>query len=78
MPDRCDNTDLLVAECAHCRDLPEPGREPGGRPVVTITAGYPGRCAGCGEPFPAGSTITADPDGHGWTAECCEEGPHHG
>jgi hypothetical protein len=75
MPDRCVVTELLPDECAHCRRIPDPGREPApARAVVTITAGYPGRCADCGEPFRAGATITADPEGHGWVADCCTGG----
>ena len=75
MADRCTVTDLLSDECAHCRRIPDPGTEPSPRArAVTITAGYPGRCAACGEAFAAGATITVDPDGHGWVADCCDEG----
>jgi len=35
-----------------------------------IPAGHAGRCAGCGEDYPAGTEITHD--GNGWIAvDCC-------
>lgn len=72
---RCEVTDLLTGECAHCRRIPDPGQEPEARRArVTITAGYPGKCADCGDGFEAGATITVDPDGHGWVADCCTVG----
>jgi hypothetical protein len=36
-----------------------------------ISAGYAGKCADCGDWYPAGAMITATPDG--WVAECCTE-----
>jgi hypothetical protein len=72
MPERCEVTELLRGECAHCRP-PEP--KPAPVPASpTIEARYEGRCAGCGDEFPAGTPITADPEGHGWLADCCTEG----
>lgn len=76
---RCEVTELLADQCAHCRRIPDPGTEPEPRrDAVTITAGYPGKCAVCGDAFPPGTTITADPDGRGWVADCCTEGELHG
>lgn len=76
MGERCDVTELLADQCAHCKgvSLPEldPQRRDMARPPVVITAGYPGRCAACGELFPPGVTIAGTPDG--WVANCCHEG----
>lgn len=76
---RCEVTELERNACAHCRRIPDPGTEPEApRAVVTLASNFPGKCAGCGETFPAGTTITADPDGRGWIADCCTEGRDDG
>lgn len=79
MSDRCDITELLVAECA-CRlhrNLPDPGAEPGiTRPLSTgpgpwFAARFAGRCA-CGEPIREGDDLRADGLGQ-YVGRCCEE-----
>lgn len=75
MTTRCDLSELLVTDCAHCRKTQDPFAEPtrthrgGGTMGPPITASYPGKCA-CGEWFNAGEPIRADGDG-GWLARCC-------
>jgi hypothetical protein len=51
---RCELTELVVSQCAHCRPQPaEPGREIAYR----FEAGYDGTCGICDEPFEAGERI---------------------
>lgn len=74
MTARCEMTELPVDMCAHClghddRDTPHPTD-------LTVTglpleARYPGRCAGCGRPYPSGTEIRRIPDG--WFADCCTQ-----
>lgn len=77
MSTRCDLTDLVTTECAHCRKTPDPFAQPAatrrrnGFVGPPITAQYPGKCA-CGEQFSAGEPIRADGDG-GWLAGCCSD-----
>lgn len=72
--DRCPVTELLRAQCAHCRPVdPENGlplghRQGYGRP---FRARYPGRCADCREPFAEGDEITPRTDGSGYVCEGC-------
>lgn len=73
MTARCDITDLPVTDCAHCRKLPDPGRE-GTEYGPWTLAQYDGTCATCWCPFEAGSQIRADGSG-GWEADCCGGGP---
>lgn len=60
MADVCEVTELDRACCAHCRGLPDPGREPmvtvddPPPPGATVRAQWPGKCGGCGDPFPEG------------------------
>jgi hypothetical protein len=68
---RCELTDLLVDQCAHCT-----GREGQPTPVddvtVTICARYGGRCGGCGKPFGEGEQIGHSDDAGGWVRmRCC-------
>lgn len=74
--DRCEKTDLLVTDCAHCRgslsiedqiraEHVEIAARPGWH-----TAIYPGACSVCRDPFAPGTPITRDADG-GWMAACC-------
>jgi hypothetical protein len=48
LDERCKLSELPKASCSHCRPGPA-------RPV--LVDGTPGTCGGCGEPYPAGSTI---------------------
>jgi len=59
MAERCERTELLVDQCAHCRGVTEPA------PARTVLgpwfpAGYPGWCSGCGQVFGQGDMIRAD------------------
>jgi len=69
---RCELTELLVSECAHCRGFEE-------EPVVSsrgqwFTATYSGRCSNCKTSFEPGDRIRADGFmSGGWLAECCGE-----
>lgn len=78
MAERCDFSDIDVTMCAHCLGHKE---EPAtaARTALDVadrpwfTSQYPGRCAGCGDPFQAGARIRmAAPDG--WLADCCQDG----
>jgi hypothetical protein len=76
MSGRCELTDLLAAECAHCRRLPDLDVEERTSSVAPsggwIEARYPGRCAECGEWFDPGAPIRRWADGPiGWVAQCC-------
>lgn len=77
---RCEITELLVAQCAHCvapnvPTPPDPFDEPA-EPARSddwfpwFWARFPGGCAGCGLHFEAGDRIRANGDG-GYLAECC-------
>lgn len=72
---RCELTDLLARECAHCRRIPDPepiGPLLGGR---VLTARYDGRCYACGHPYQCGDKIRriTDDDGSGYLGPCCRE-----
>lgn len=73
--ERCELTELLVDQCAHCRgvdDLPAlPPKWSG--PLTWIPAQFPGRCSGCGEPINPGDWIISDGHETGWRGECCDE-----
>lgn len=74
MTARCDLTELLTTDCAHCRNSPDPFAKPAaprgnGTPGPVIAARYAGKCA-CGERFDEGDPIRADGDGD-WLAACC-------
>jgi hypothetical protein len=69
MAERCERTELLVDQCAHCRGVTEPA------PARTVLgpwfpAGYPGWCSGCGQVFGQGDMIRADGCGE-YLADCC-------
>ncbi len=57
MIERCEKSDLLVDQCAHClgHKLEAPVLCRSGYPFA---ARYPGRCAMCLEPIVAGEQIT--------------------
>jgi hypothetical protein len=66
---RCDVTELLVSQCAHCRKTPTPKSTPatyGPR----FDARWSGFCSCCGDEFASGEQIRADGCG-GYLAECC-------
>lgn len=57
MPDlRCDWSDLLTAECAHCRKL-DLDTSPATGVARWFLASYSGRCAHCGKAFEVGDRI---------------------
>lgn len=58
--DRCELTELLRAECAHCRkqDLPKPP------PLDWFPARYDGWCALCRKPIEVGDEIASTDDGY--------------
>jgi len=74
---RCDLTELLVADCAHCRGLKSPDEQAASERRRLIASGrwipaqYPGTCEQCGERFEVGAAIRMFPDG--WRADCCGE-----
>jgi hypothetical protein len=74
---RCELTELIASQCAHCKGLVDVGEELQERrarllqSVRWIAAAYPGRCTGCGDWYTPGTAITRDDTG--WRAECCEE-----
>lgn len=69
--ERCERTDLLVRDCAHCKKLPDPERV---KPAVGdwFDARFPGRCSRCQTDFDPGDEIRADGEG-GYLAACCGE-----
>lgn len=69
--ERCEFTDLLKAECAHCKGVPPP--KPPARPSrpAWAEARFRGRCAACGEPYGVGERIEYNPLSGGWVAPCC-------
>jgi hypothetical protein len=73
--ERCELTELLVDQCAHCvgtggieRELLEQRARLLASPRW-VPARYPGDCDVCGDRFEAGAAIRKS--GHGWRAECC-------
>jgi hypothetical protein len=76
---RCEHTDLLVDECAHCtgRDGGEEAERRRTRMLLTrpgvIAARFAGFCSGCHESFRSGDPI-ASPRGltpPEWRGPCC-------
>lgn len=70
--DRCPVTELLRAQCAHCRllDLPPAHRIGSG-----FAAAYPGQCWVCEVPYLPGDRIRSvtDADGSGYLGPCCAD-----
>lgn len=63
MSERCDLTDLLVTDCAHCR--PKPAKPLGNG--ATITAQFNGECScGCEQGIREGEQITYSTEADGW------------
>lgn len=80
--ERCELTELLVRECAHCRPLPawldELRRDLLAQPGW-VTATQMGTCAGCGDDYAPGAAIRPL-RGHPYKdgqrcvlAECCAD-----
>lgn len=69
---RCEQTELFVDQCAHCRNVPDLARErpKRPRPGPWFAAGYLGNCSECDIRFEEGDQIRADGAG-GWLPECC-------
>jgi hypothetical protein len=63
---RCDVTDLVRDQCAHCRRLPDP--KPTRDVGIWLKARFGGRCVGCDYPIIPGEMIRASGDGY-----CCTE-----
>jgi hypothetical protein len=76
---RCDNTDLLVDQCAHCRNLVDPEEEMKRQRSALVASGrwlravHKGKCARCGEWFNEGAAIQRSVDDGGWIADCCSD-----
>lgn len=75
---RCEVTDLLVEQCAHCTVPhkpipPDPFTAPASKLGRWFTSEYPGECSGCGDRFDGGDRIRSDGEG-GWLAGCCGSG----
>lgn len=78
---RCDLTELLVSQCAHCQgarsveeQAADESRAIAHRPGW-IEAQYPGECYRCGEPIAVGDLIHRS-DSHrsvGWIGSCCAD-----
>jgi hypothetical protein len=74
---RCDKTDLIETQCAHCRHDVDTHDQLLIERAALIGTGhwypskYPGICANCGEYFEANAAIRGDP--RGWVAECCAD-----
>lgn len=81
VPQRCERTELLVDQCAHCKgqqsieeQASAEALEARARLIVTgqwFPAKYAGKCGRCGEPFPEGAAIRSDNNHPLWVAECC-------
>lgn len=78
--ERCERTDLLVSMRAHCRPKPSIDEEIAAHRAALLAsrrswfvAQYPGRCAGCAEPYPPDTAIRRTTGGY--VAECCTEEP---
>jgi hypothetical protein len=70
---RCERTDLLASDCAHCKGLDEqkPTRR---KPEMGswFPARYDGHCSDCKTEFVAGEQIRSDGE-TGYVGECCGE-----
>lgn len=79
MTERCDLTDLLTDQCAHCKNLLDPVEEERKQRRGLLAAGiwrasdYPGKCAECGDWFSVGAAIRRSSDNSGWMGECCAD-----
>jgi hypothetical protein len=68
--DRCELTDLIKDQCAHCRKLTAPPLQLRdlSRPLRSIVAGM---CGDCGAPFAEGDRIRYDREENVYVARCC-------
>lgn len=77
--ERCEKTDLLANQCAHCRGLLDPEAEiRQSRQALLSTANWfeskwAGKCARCGDWFREGSAIHRVQGYDGYVAECCAD-----
>lgn len=67
--ERCELMGLPKNSCSHCRPRPARPIIIDGKPRL-FTASFPGRCADCGTPYPAGVTIERLDDGDGYLGAC--------
>jgi hypothetical protein len=75
--ERCQITELLIEQCAHCRPAPAP--DPFDTPTNLgpwFKASFGGYCGGCGEPYGAGERIRADLCCDGYLCEGCGADDH--
>lgn len=77
---RCEKTDLLVSQCAHCRPAPVVREVPfGGVPkigsnvMIRFTAKFEGQCGECGTHLSAGGEIGRSVDGTYLCRDCCDD-----
>ena len=74
-PERCERTELIKSQCAHCRP-PEPMflealfDAPDDAGTVTFPAGFAGRCEECDGFFDTGDMICRTADGTYICDEC--------
>lgn len=77
MAKRCVCCDLPVETCGKAAEARIREQERRERAALErlgwFEARYPGRCAGCGEHFPAGDLVAKGVDAvdGGWVAQCC-------
>lgn len=69
-PARCELTELLVDQCAHCRPAPVPEPSEATSYGPWILAVYGGECADCDDQIWPGDAIRSDGEG-GWLCETC-------
>lgn len=74
---RCQLTELIATQCAHCRGDAGGDEELLAHRAQLLkrrawrAATYPGECIGCGDWYLPSAAIRRD--GTGWLAECCAE-----
>ncbi len=71
---RCDVTELLADQCAHCR--PKPAADPFEAPSTLgpwFTASYASECAGCFGGIEPGDRARADGHGEYLCLDCGED-----
>jgi hypothetical protein len=83
--DRCARTELLIDQCAHCRQLASIEEQAAAHRAALLhqpgwfVAAYPGRCGHCGDPFVPGAAIrrmdSAGDATSTYLAECCTPTP---
>lgn len=81
MTERCETTDLLTDQCAHCRghqSIEDQAATERAQLLVHdprwFPAQYPGTCGQCGEPFQPGTPIRLQLSSQtNWIAECCAD-----